>query len=276
MGLLLCNRCGMEFYRRYPGISVRTYCSTTCQRSDRTGEANPNFRGIPRVSCAVCRTKTIALYGRSGRAKEAVCCSIECAAVIRRTKKKVYAVRPSRFHAMHAGEATNTRPEPLWPAALRSIPGLDGYFCTSDGIVVNYRGLAIKRSISKEGYWRVSIVVDGRRVRCNVHRIVACTWIGPKPSPRHLVAHWDGDRSNCQVGNLRWATYSENTEDMRRHGTMLTGERNHLAKLTRVAVSEIKHLLSQRRPPKEVAATFNISTQNIYNIRKGRIWKDVA
>jgi hypothetical protein len=35
---------------------------------------------------------------------------------------------------------------------------------------------------------------------------VAEAFIGPQPSPRHQVAHYDGVRDNNHYSNLRWAT----------------------------------------------------------------------
>jgi len=50
-----------------------------------------------------------------------------------------------------------------------------------------------------------------------VHKLVAQAFIGPRPEG-YQVCHYDGDPSNNTVGNLRYATRSENERDKIRHG----------------------------------------------------------
>ena len=87
------------------------------------------------------------------------------------------------------------------------------------------------------------------------HRIVILTFVGPRPSSKHYVAHYDGNPRNNNVSNLRWATASENNLDKNRHGRMPTGDRhwmrkhpervkrgseNHAAKLRESDVAQIR------------------------------------
>lgn len=50
-----------------------------------------------------------------------------------------------------------------------------------------------------------------------VHRLVCEAFHGQKPTPKHMTAHWDGNKKNNRPSNLRWATASENQADRVRH-----------------------------------------------------------
>ena len=43
-------------------------------------------------------------------------------------------------------------------------------------------------------------------------------FIGPPPFPGALGLHWDDDKLNNYVGNLRWGTYKDNIQDALRNG----------------------------------------------------------
>lgn len=73
-----------------------------------------------------------------------------------------------------------------------------------------------------------------------VHRLVAIAFHGPPPSPRHIVAHNNGNPTDNRVDNLRWATHAENTADRRLHGTHQDGEQNPNAKLTDIQVRLVR------------------------------------
>lgn len=75
-------------------------------------------------------------------------------------------------------------------------------------------GKILKGRAGKTGYLRVNI----RNVDYYIHRLVAAAFIGPAPAGMD-VCHYDGNKSNNRVENLRYATRLENMADQRRHGT---------------------------------------------------------
>lgn len=58
---------------------------------------------------------------------------------------------------------------------------------------------------------------DGGRTR-PVHRLVLEAFVGPCP-PGMECCHFDGDRSNAHLENLRWDTRFANEDDRARHAT---------------------------------------------------------
>lgn len=108
----------------------------------------------------------------------------------------------------------------------RQVVGYSNYAVSSQGRVRRIRpsprhpanGRCLKPRAGKRGHLYVNLYGDCGPVSNYVHRLVAIAFIGPPPSPKHQVAHWDGNASNNTVGNLRWATSKENSQDSIRLG----------------------------------------------------------
>lgn len=81
-------------------------------------------------------------------------------------------------------------------------------------------------------------VVFGQRRKARVHTVVAEAFLGPRPPGLHVL-HWNDDRTNCSVANLRYGTSKENHDDRRRNGHSFEGERNGFAKLSAVDVASV-------------------------------------
>lgn len=117
------------------------------------------------------------------------------------------------------------------------IPDWSGYAATPDGeiwsIESDWRGYGerpLKHVLTRDFYRSVRLTVgNGTRKRIMVHRLIAETFLGPRPSPQHEVRHLDGDRSNNAASNLAWGTRKENADDRARHGRTSHGARHSAA-----------------------------------------------
>lgn len=104
-----------------------------------------------------------------------------------------------------------------------------GYEVLPDGRVfssLNWRGYGrreMQQTLNADGYPSVRILIDGRRKRIAVHRLVAQQFLPPKPSPTHEIRHLDGSKTNSAVWNLAWGTQKDNAEDRQRHGRTSRG-----------------------------------------------------
>lgn len=105
-----------------------------------------------------------------------------------------------------------------------------GYEITSDGRVFsvssNWRGYGkreMRQTMNADGYLSVRILINGKRTRLAVHRLVAQEFLGSRPSLSHEVCHTDGDKLNNCCVNLRWGTRKENAADRERHGRTSRG-----------------------------------------------------
>src|SRR5688500_6879632 len=98
--------------------------------------------------------------------------------------------------------------------------------------VYEREGRVLKLKVDKDGYLSCHLVHDGKNQHFKAHQLVCRAFNGPSPSPKHVVAHNDGTRTNNVPDNLRWATPKENHHDRDAHGTWARGTLHGRAKLT--------------------------------------------
>ena len=100
----------------------------------------------------------------------------------------------------------------------KPIKGFDGYYVSNYGRVANGKTLrGSKRSGQplkiqkkcKSGRLYVALIKDGKQYNFYLSRLVAEAFI-PNPEGKPQVNHKDTDKHNNRVGNLEWATNSEN------------------------------------------------------------------
>ncbi len=108
-----------------------------------------------------------------------------------------------------------------------------------------------------------------------VHRVVASSFIGPRPSTKHEVAHGDGDRFNNHYRNLRWATASENQNDRNEHQTSNRGERHGRSKLKPEQVLEIRAKAADGAIQAALAREYSVDNYCIHAIVHRKTWKHI-
>ena len=125
---------------------------------------------------------------------------------------------------------------------------------------------------------RYTLSKHGRPWSVKAHRLVALAFLGPSPFPRAHVAHYDGDKTNNHVPNLRWATPAENEADKRRHGRAHgapPGERHPMAKLTVDIVKEMRRLAATGMNAREISEQLGVAKLTTYDAICGNTWKSV-
>ena len=145
------------------------------------------------------------------------------------------------------------RDSPISTDEWRDVVGFETYYqISSNGHVRrNETSRLLRPWIAGSGYYYVELRGQNRRRRVTVHTLVAEAFHGPKPTPRHEVAHWDGVATHNSADNLRWATHAENVHDQQRHGTLHTpvfqGSAHPRSKLTDQNVICIREAYYGRR-----------------------------
>ncbi len=74
----------------------------------------------------------------------------------------------------------------------------------------------LKNSLNKSGYFVVGLSKNKKQKTHYIHQLVAREWVS-NPSEKRCVDHIDGNRANNHHENLRYATHSENSRNMKKH-----------------------------------------------------------
>ena len=85
------------------------------------------------------------------------------------------------------------------------------------------KGNILKSYCDTTGYQRLRICLNGKSELRYVHRLLAEVFIR-NPDGKECVNHIDGDKSNNNINNLEWVTYSENTQHAIKIGLHKKGE----------------------------------------------------
>lgn len=166
------------------------------------------------------------------------------------------------------------RPVEGWPYEISSLGRVrrsisDTQFYNK----VTLPGRIVKQSVRQAGHLYVKVHDAPRRGGIFVHRLVALAFVGPAPSPRHEVAHWDGDPSNNRPENLRWATRAENARDTIRHGRSTRGSKSGTAKITEGEVVSIrKQYATGMVSQSELSRRYGLSQPHVCSILNRKSW----
>lgn len=90
-----------------------------------------------------------------------------------------------------------------------TIDGFPKYQISSQGRVINSRGMEKVSKNNKDEYLHVDLYDRGSRTTKRIHRLVAEAFV-PNPDNKPDVNHKDGNKHNNSVDNLEWVTKSEN------------------------------------------------------------------
>ena len=90
------------------------------------------------------------------------------------------------------------------------IEGFENYSVSDFGNVRNNETVRIlKKTITSDGYIRISLKLNKVEYKKRVHILVANAFIA-NPDGKACVDHIDNIKSNNHINNLRWATSAEN------------------------------------------------------------------
>lgn len=165
-----------------------------------------------------------------------------------------------------------TRGRELW----LEVSGFPDYEVSNLGRVRRVGSEAVLKPSRTHGYLHVSLCRESRAETIRVHVAVLSAFCGQAPFPGAHAAHNDGDKENCRLTNLRWATPVENQKDVERHGRRCRGEIVFGAKLSEQSVRKIRELINAgfRNPP--IARQFGVTISTIHLIRHRKTWRHVG
>jgi hypothetical protein len=163
-----------------------------------------------------------------------------------------------------------------------AIPGFRRYEAHESGRVRMIRRRDLQGSIGKFGYRHLQLKSDeDKLIGIQMGRAICLAFHGPAPSPEHEAAHGDGNKLNNLPSNLAWKTALENASDKLLHGTLLTGERHPMHKLTAAEVAELRaqHTAVMARNPRSgffdrAAARLGVSVACVQDVIYRRSWAE--
>ena len=142
----------------------------------------------------------------------------------------------------------------------------------------NNKEIIIKNHISKNGYEYCKLHKNKKQKSYYVHRLVAENFI-PNPHKKRTVNHINGIKTDNNISNLEWMSYSENHKHAFKLGLKKSkiGEEVWCSKLRNSDVLEIKWLLAEGcLSQSEISKMFNVSKSIICSIHNKKTWKVVV
>ncbi len=200
--------------------------------------------------------------------------------------RKLSEIKPYPGNPRQNDAAETVTVSPWMDEQWAPVPGYEGlYDVSSYGRVrrssksrMAPAGHLLKPRITWDGYLKYGLSKHCRYWHVKAHRLVALAFLEPPPFPGAHVAHFDGNKRNNHVSNLRWATPKENEDDKRRHGRVRgapPGESHPQAKLTEDLVKEMRHLAASGLRFKEIAGRLGVAPLTAYDAIFGITWKTV-
>ena len=158
--------------------------------------------------------------------------------------------------------------EEIW----KDVVGFEAHYEISDAGNVRrkHTGRVLKSGTHRDGYKMVNLCVKGKFSSCKVHRLVATAFI-ENPKKKEQVNHINGIKSDNRMGNLEWATRSENTIHAHKTGLI---KHAHISKISEAAARDIKfNCVKGVNTRKYYAEKYGISIANVGYIVTGARWK---
>jgi len=155
------------------------------------------------------------------------------------------------------------------------IPGYEGFYeITENGDVRRVGGNELTKSATKTGYLHVTLSRCGVGRSYYIQQLVLLTFVGPKKTGQE-ACHLDGNRKNNSRENLIWGTHLENEAHKVAHGTVVSGSKQGLSKLTEDQVRLIKARLSEGSTLSSLADEYGVHFTAISQIKRGLTWRHV-
>lgn len=118
------------------------------------------------------------------------------------------------------------------------------------------------------GYFYATLSADGREWKTTVHSLVMLAFVGPRPNPKAVVNHIDGNKQNNRLENLEYTTHRRNMREAVRLGLQPIGERHPNAKLRNVDVAAIRACVVAGKTDQAIAEFFGVSSEHVGRIAR--------
>tara|TARA_R110000868_G_C10665166_1_gene746136 strand:+ start:102 stop:728 length:627 start_codon:yes stop_codon:yes gene_type:complete len=122
----------------------------------------------------------------------------------------------------------------------------------------------LKPALRRDGYWFVTLSVNGKHTHKAIHTAVAEAFLGGRPH-NTWINHKDGNKNNNCVKNLEYMTPAGNTK----HALYELGKSR---KLTFEQAKDIWYAKQRKEKRKDIAAKHNVTIHMVTAIWMGKSW----
>lgn len=157
-----------------------------------------------------------------------------------------------------------------------NLRSLDRKVWDSRGYYKNLKGKELKGTLSKVGYYMVSLNKEHKISKEYVHRLVCETFLG-KEEHHECVNHINGDKTDNRVENLEWTTYSENNKHAYEINLKSNrGENQSRHKLKEYQVLDIRRIYAEgNHSHRELAKMYGVEHSTIGCITRKESWTHI-
>jgi hypothetical protein len=156
---------------------------------------------------------------------------------------------------------------------VSNLGNVRSYF-TTHGVIIDEPHI-LHQSISQKGRPIIRIRVGNIKKTFYIHRLVLEAFVGKCPMGMQ-ACHFDDNKLNNRVENLRWDTWFNNVLDGLRNQTASRGEKQRSAKLTSEEVLDIRKRYAKGERSSSLAKDFGVTPTSIRAITSGRAWKHIG
>ena len=158
----------------------------------------------------------------------------------------------------------------------KPVVGYDKYEVSNFGRVKSFweKPPRILKPVLVGEYLNVDLSTGGKMKSRRVHVLVAKAFI-PNPLNKPEVNHDDGNKFNCYIGNLWWATRAENMQHAVRTGLAKSGVDSYQAKLTAEQIIYIRNN-PDNLTLEQLAEMFGVTDGTISDIQLGKKYQNAG
>lgn len=129
----------------------------------------------------------------------------------------------------------------------------------------------LKPTKTNHGYAEVALCRNGSPAVRYVHAIVLEAFVGPRPLGMQ-GCHFNGDKQDNRLENLRWDSRKANFADSRRLGEISRGSAHPTSKLKEADIPDIRKLCAAGLSQRTIADKYGVTQSAISAIARGRAW----
>lgn len=155
----------------------------------------------------------------------------------------------------------------------KTIPSLPDYQASNMGRIKSLKTQKILSGcLNENGYYKFCLSVGGKNIYRIRSSLVMEAWHGARPAHK-VVCHENGDPSDDRLENLKYKTQKENIADKYRHGTILFGERNPRARITKEIA---EYIFLSKESTEKLSKELSVSSPTIDAIRNRKSWRHIT